>query len=116
MGVVEDEWEGLRLEDATWRKAEDVHLATQWLSEAQHRRRSFSASAACLVTIEVIQNLQLERKARLVLVSRLSLMDLPSDEVLLDSGEATRVQDGSTTHKAVFSVANLVQALFKGSP
>ncbi len=48
-----------------------------------------------------------------MLVSRLNLVDLPSDEVLLDSHEASKVQDGSTANKGIFSLANLVQQLYK---
>lgn len=89
--MVADDWEGVRLDEVTWRKAEDAHMANQWMQETQVRRRGFSAAAGCLFTLEVVQNLQLERKARLVLVSRLNLVDLPSDEVLLDSHEASKV-------------------------
>ncbi len=57
VGVVADDWEGVKLEEVTWRKAEDAHMANQWMQEAQLRRRGFSASAGCLYTLEIVQNL-----------------------------------------------------------
>jgi len=120
MHVLEDDWEGPKITNATWMTIQNSAQMNELLITGSRNRNNtsnefgkLSSKATAVFTLELMQTSEVvDTRENLILISRMNFFDLPGSEIMLDDPETIRVRQGSTLNKSIISFTTLIKDLY----